>query len=719
MAATRLISIIMLSLCCLPGIIWSQKTIAGTVKDERGQPIFAANVFLKNNQEIGATTELDGSFQLQVPQLTDTLVISYLGFEDVFIPLHDKILALEVKLRESANVLTTLQIEAKRPVAQEFALVELSKLDVYTIPFSFADPLKATSILPSSTNTDESANVSLRGSSSERGIVVLNGVPIANPVRATNLDGNGFFSIFNPEIAEKISVYASNPSLAYGNATSGMVEIETAEQVEENFTQASLGLANFGLFHGRKLGKKHHVFAYTNNQYSDAFLQVNTGSFPQLRSFRVNDAGILWNAQLKPNMNLSWYAYGLRENNALQLNLFGQQDDAESLARRHFQVAKLHWYNTDWSFTVNAAGDFSRNEFRFGNLDNRERNQRWYGSFNARYNVINNWYLQGGITSEHTQLRLQGQVAERPFNFAAEAPTRSLNQERSNNNTELYLISRSKWFDKKFSFITGLRKNIPTSALQNSYFSRQYIAKYNFPSKHAITATFGNYNGYFNPDLFNPEFVQVSARQGALEYEYRSKKLEINAAVFGKTETGGFNQLLQLANFAEQRIQGLELLWKYRWSPSFECWLSSAYLNVENRNAEGLNFRGSNDLDYFLRLFLTYQDEQGWNASVAWVHRQGLWYTPILGGSSDPASGINRPVFGDANSAQFNNYHNISLNLSKMIKTKAGSLLCYATLNNAFNFLNEQAQLLNAAFSPIGFEYLQQRSVYFGVVYKW
>jgi hypothetical protein len=46
-------------------------------------------------------------------------------------------------------------------------------------------------------------------------------------------------------------------------------------------------------------------------------------------------------------------------------------------------------------------------------------------------------------------------------------------------------------------------------------------------------------------------------------------------------------------------------------------------------------------------------------------------------------------------------------------------LLCYATLNNAFNFLNEQAQLLNAAFTPIGFEYLQQRSVYFGVVYKW
>lgn len=53
--------------------------ISGTVIDETGQPIIGANVLVKGTT-IGATTDLDGRFLLDVDQPQVTLIISYIGY---------------------------------------------------------------------------------------------------------------------------------------------------------------------------------------------------------------------------------------------------------------------------------------------------------------------------------------------------------------------------------------------------------------------------------------------------------------------------------------------------------------------------------------------------------------------------------------------------------------------------------------------------------------
>jgi len=63
-------------------------------------------------------------------------------------------------------------------------------------PVSQGDPLKAITILPASTTTNETANPSLRGSSADRTRVILNGVPIYKPVRASQLNNQGFSQSF-------------------------------------------------------------------------------------------------------------------------------------------------------------------------------------------------------------------------------------------------------------------------------------------------------------------------------------------------------------------------------------------------------------------------------------------------------------------------------------------------------------------------------------------
>src|SRR5450759_1297387 len=187
-----------------------QSLLKGVVNDSKGNPVFATNVYVKNNPQKGFVTDPDGNFSITVSNESDTLIVSFIRYITTKIPLQS-IPAnefLKVVLKEDSKTLAEVFITAQDPISEKFSVVKLNKLNIYFNPFSQGDPLKAITSLPASTTTDESANPSLRGSSADRTRVVLNNVPIYNPVRNSQINGIGNFSIFNPEIIHKQYVYA-------------------------------------------------------------------------------------------------------------------------------------------------------------------------------------------------------------------------------------------------------------------------------------------------------------------------------------------------------------------------------------------------------------------------------------------------------------------------------------------------------------------------------
>ena len=81
-----------------------QFTATGVVVDGNGEPVIGAAVALKGNETVGAITDLDGNFSLNVPSANAVLVVSSLGMETVEtqvakgrmrIVLHDDTLLLE------------------------------------------------------------------------------------------------------------------------------------------------------------------------------------------------------------------------------------------------------------------------------------------------------------------------------------------------------------------------------------------------------------------------------------------------------------------------------------------------------------------------------------------------------------------------------------------------------------------------------------------------
>ena len=80
-----------------------QAKVRGVVKDSAGEPLPGANVAWVNTKVFAVTAE-DGSFSVDKPKDSETLVISYIGFENDTIHVDSENVKLEIVLREGLSL---------------------------------------------------------------------------------------------------------------------------------------------------------------------------------------------------------------------------------------------------------------------------------------------------------------------------------------------------------------------------------------------------------------------------------------------------------------------------------------------------------------------------------------------------------------------------------------------------------------------------------------
>ncbi|MDR2774999.1 MAG: SusC/RagA family TonB-linked outer membrane protein, partial [Tannerella sp.] len=81
---------------------YAQKTVTGTVMDERGEEIIGASVVVKGTT-IGTTSDISGKFSIRVPE-KGTLVISYIGYQTQEITIGNET-SLQIRLKEDVEQL--------------------------------------------------------------------------------------------------------------------------------------------------------------------------------------------------------------------------------------------------------------------------------------------------------------------------------------------------------------------------------------------------------------------------------------------------------------------------------------------------------------------------------------------------------------------------------------------------------------------------------------
>ncbi|MDH6310954.1 hypothetical protein M2451_003818 [Dysgonomonas sp. PFB1-18] len=689
--------------------------IEGEVIDEKKESLIGVSISNGNFKSYTISDE-NGNFSIMVA-LKDTIVFSYIGYEKKHIIITEDLVEkyIIVELKPNAAFLNEVIVSAPEPMSSNFSTIKLDQMAIYLNPVADGDALKAITLLPSSTTIDESASPSLRGSDANRSVVLINGVPIQNPVKYSEVNGTGSFSLFSTEIIKDEMVYASNPPIIYGKASGGAIGIETVDEIKTNNFQLSTQLAGTSIFFNQKISNRIFIQLLGNLQYSDLYTKLNS-NVPLIDNFKTEDIG----ANIVMNMKshkVKTYIYAIDEGYTGTDNSYNFEGKTDYGNRRLFIVNNYKKLLKNGVISIDNLIDLNKQTYKFGIINYESKYTQYYGNINYRHSLNKNFSIISGVNFDYTDNSLKGDVPLKYYSLRENASIYNMDTNNSLKNLEYYLYS--KWdINNKFSLSGGIRYNFIKRENKNNI-STQISSKYNLTNDQSLLLGIGKYYNYSLFDPFSADYYLLKSSQFTLDYIFTKKDNYFSAALYHKREDGTENILNDLYSTTNTKnnIFGLELFYETYFSNYFK--LSLGYTYIYNKFIiDDKEYKKSNHLPYLLKISLNYNNYKVLNIALTYITRGGTYYTPIVDTKFDDKEDVYYPIRGSYNSDRYANYNNLSLNINKIFFVKKHTITPFFSLNNLLNIKNQKQKVYENDYTKSKFFYYSPISVYFGVMLK-
>lgn len=678
--------------------------VTGKVSEQNGDALPGANIRLKSDPATGVSSSPDGSFSIALKG-ADTLIVSFIGYEERMIPVGHGRCTVSITLASSTKTLEGVVITGQRLIAEEFKTNSFNQLDVYRNPSSKADPVLAVNALPSATTLDESANISLRGSSPAETGIFLDNVPIHDAVRYSQLNGIGTFSIFNTQLISKVQVFPGNPPLEFGGTTSGLIALDTRSYIPPSPShKLSLTLASIGWFSEFSTGKRSALTIFSNYQPSILLKAVNETSLARLKKFDSNDLGIHWYLNTRKKGQLKFFNYSLRETYRYQYIEPTFDGDFNQKKKRNFSVLTFVQPFGRTEVSLNQGASFSRAAYDFAASAFKVNLTDHYTSVNVQ-RTGNKADFKIGVARE---IRYSGFIGTfNAFDYAIGPQYPHASAEASSKLVTTELYSYAKYHTReKFSIGTGVRSNFPDGD-QKHYISYQANARYEISAPFALLVSYGRYNKYeFSQGSDAPVFIRSD--QLSADLVYSKKANEGTMSFFAKKVVQGN---------ATTQVRGAELYYKYTHSSKLQAQISLTSLNAVTETTS-MSYASPYDLKYFIRGNVIWGFRPTWSVSGILLYRQGTFYNPVIDTRLDEQLGVYIPTFAaNDQQARLPYYGNISCNLSKLYTIgDRFPAVAFIGLSNIIDRKNVRGYLYNFDYSEKQEDLLSGRTLFFGTM---
>ena len=238
-------------------ITLAQTTFTGTVTDQKGHPLFGANVYLKGGYD-GASTLNDGTFTFTADEKGEvTVVCALIGYESLekkAVVQRDKTI-VNFELREKSTELNTVTISAGAfEASDEKKIVMLRPLDIVTTAGAAGDIYGALQTLPGTQQIGETEGLFVRGGEARESKTFIDGVLVDNPyfTSVPDVPQRGRFS---PFLFKGTYFSTGGYSAQYGQAMSSALILESQDMPTS--TTTNIGVMSVG-------GSLGHVHKFKN-----------------------------------------------------------------------------------------------------------------------------------------------------------------------------------------------------------------------------------------------------------------------------------------------------------------------------------------------------------------------------------------------------------------------------------------------------------------------
>ncbi len=362
---------VLLFILFFPYFAYSQNrySISGTIRDSAtGETSIGTIVSVKELPGTGVSANVYGFYSLTLPEGKYTLIYSLLGYKpDSLKVTLDRNIKLNIRLATAGSSLKEVRIGAEKANSNvtnvQTGMVQLDVKQIADIPVLFGerDVLKTMQLLPGVLSAgDGNSGFYVRGGASDQNLILLDDATVYN---ATHL--LGFFSIFNSDAINTVTLYKSGMPAQYGGRLSSVEDVIMNEGNDQEYhASGGIGLISSRLnFEGPiKKGKGSFLIA-GRRTYADLFLKLSNN--PTLR----NSSLYFYDLNLKANYTLGdkdrVYLSGYFGKDVLVAdNIFGiNWGNATGTFRwNHIFNPKLFcntsviFSNYDYNINLNAAG---------------------------------------------------------------------------------------------------------------------------------------------------------------------------------------------------------------------------------------------------------------------------------------------------------------------------------------------------------------------------
>ena len=202
-------------------------TLRGTVRNsENDEPVSGAVVYVEK-LKAGVITDASGRYSLDVPKGQYQIEYRMVGMKvtrrNVLI-YSDGV--LNVGMIQSTNQLNEVTVSASREnnirdLKMGIEKISIKMLKQIQMGLGDADLIKSSLLLPGVQTVGEaSSGYNIRGGSIDQNLILFEGAPIINPSHFF-----GFFSAFNSDIIEDVTLYKSGIPAKYGGRISSVMDI--------------------------------------------------------------------------------------------------------------------------------------------------------------------------------------------------------------------------------------------------------------------------------------------------------------------------------------------------------------------------------------------------------------------------------------------------------------------------------------------------------------
>ncbi len=220
-----------------------QHEIKGNVTDNNGDPMLGANILEKGTTN-GTQTDFDGNFTLSVSSKDATLVISYVGFTTMEVPVNGQI-KIDISLAEAASALDEVVVvgygtRSKRSVTSAISSIDMAnteEIPASSISQTLSGKAAGLNVNFNSAQPGGDITFQIRGSATGREpLIVIDGMPTSDfNAGSVGTFGNGSIDAnlgtLNPSDIESIDILKDASATAiYGSKAAGGVILITTKQ---------------------------------------------------------------------------------------------------------------------------------------------------------------------------------------------------------------------------------------------------------------------------------------------------------------------------------------------------------------------------------------------------------------------------------------------------------------------------------------------------------